>query len=36
MTRPGRVAHPQLRKPFTLPQLIAFVNDAFADARAVA
>ena len=32
----GHVALPQLLKPFTLPQLIAFVNDAFAESRAVA
>jgi CheY-like chemotaxis protein len=36
LTRRGRVAHPQLLKPFTLPQLIAFVNDAFTAERAVA
>ncbi len=32
----GHAPLPQLHKPFTLPQLLAFVNDAFADARAVA
>jgi len=36
LTRRGQVAHPQLLKPFTLPQLIAFVNEAFAAERAVA
>ena len=36
LTRRGHPAHPQLLKPFTLPQLIAFVNDAFAAERAVA
>jgi PAS domain S-box-containing protein len=36
LTRRGQVAHPQLLKPFTLPQLIAFVNDAFTAERAVA
>ena len=36
LTRRGQNAHPQLQKPFTLPQLIAFVNDAFAADRAVA
>jgi CheY-like chemotaxis protein len=36
LTRRGHVAHPQLLKPFTLPQLIAFVNAAFAAERAVA
>jgi len=36
LTRRGHAAHPQLHKPFTLPQLIAFVNDAFAAERAVA
>ena len=34
--RGGHSPLPQLHKPFTLPQLLAFVNDAFADARAVA
>jgi two-component system, cell cycle sensor histidine kinase and response regulator CckA len=36
LTRRGHPARPQLHKPFTLPQLIAFVNDAFTAARAVA
>ena len=36
LTRRGQVVLPQLLKPFTLPQLIAFVNDAFAAERAVA
>ncbi len=36
LSRRGHAAHPQLHKPFTLPQLIAFVNDAFAARRAVA
>jgi PAS domain S-box-containing protein len=36
LTRRGEVSHPQLLKPFTLPQLIGFVNDAFAAKRAVA
>jgi len=36
LSRRGQVAHPQLHKPFTLPQLITFVNDAFAAERAVA
>jgi nitrogen-specific signal transduction histidine kinase/CheY-like chemotaxis protein len=36
LTRRGSALHPQLLKPFTLPQLIAFVNEAFAAARAVA
>jgi len=36
LTRRGHATHPQLLKPFTLPQLIAFVNDAFAAERAVA
>ncbi|HEX5970830.1 MAG TPA: ATP-binding protein, partial [Gemmatimonadaceae bacterium] len=34
LTRRGQNAHPQLQKPFTLPQLIAFVNEAFAADRA--
>lgn len=36
LSRRGHGAHPQLHKPFTLPQLIAFVSDAFAAERAVA
>jgi PAS domain S-box-containing protein len=36
LSRRGHATHPQLHKPFTLPQLIAFVNDAFAAERAVA
>jgi CheY-like chemotaxis protein len=36
LTRRGQLSHPQLLKPFTLPQLIGFVNDAFAAERAVA
>jgi two-component system cell cycle sensor histidine kinase/response regulator CckA len=32
----GHLPLPQLHKPFTLPQLLAFVNDAFGEARAVA
>jgi CheY-like chemotaxis protein len=36
LSRRGQDAHPQLQKPFTLPQLIAFVNDAFSAERAVA
>jgi len=36
LTRRGHATHPQLLKPFTLPQLITFVNDAFAAHRAVA
>jgi PAS domain S-box-containing protein len=36
LSRRGHAAHPQLHKPFTLPQLIAFVNDAFTAERAVA
>jgi len=36
LTRRGHHANPQLHKPFTLPQLVAFVNEAFAAARAVA
>jgi CheY-like chemotaxis protein len=36
LARRGQAAHPQLHKPFTLPQLIAFVNDAFTAVRAVA
>jgi CheY-like chemotaxis protein len=36
LSRRGHTTHPQLLKPFTLPQLIAFVSDAFAAQRAVA
>jgi len=36
LTHRGQAALPQLLKPFTLPQLIAFVNQAFTEARAVA
>ncbi len=36
LARRGHSPLPQLHKPFTLPQLLAFVNDAFAEARAVA
>jgi PAS domain S-box-containing protein len=36
MSRRGHAERPQLHKPFTLPQLIAFVNEAFVAERAVA
>ena len=36
LARRGHAPLPQLHKPFTLPQLLAFVNEAFAEARAVA